>query len=117
MKYVSMFCVLATMLVSQASPVRAEEKATAASTPPAPSAGVLNDYLREKNSVFQKWDLGGQIRARVENKEYFAAPGVPGAVDFSAKGDSDNTYFLMREKFHIGYMPSPWFTIYGEGPD
>ncbi len=91
---------------------------TSTVTPPVASAGLLNDYLRQNNPAFEQWDFGGQVRARLEHKEYFAAPGAgPAAVDFAARGDADNTYFLLREKIHVGYSPLDWLTVYGEGRD
>ncbi|MDB6025329.1 MAG: hypothetical protein JWM68_1552 [Verrucomicrobiales bacterium] len=112
----------AMVLLAAHTAVQADEKIAATVAAPAPtpaptSAGLLNDFLREKHPAFSKWDIGGQVRARGEYKKYFAAAGVPGAVDFAATGDGDNAYFLLREKFHIGYTPSPWVTIYGEARD
>lgn len=80
-----------------------------------PSAGLLNDWLREQNPEFKKWSLGGQVRLRAEHKENFAIAGVPGAVDFRATGG--NTYLLLREKFHVGYTPSPWVSVFAEARD
>ncbi len=112
--------VLPTMIVALAlqATSHGEEKVIANTAPaPPPSAGLLNDFLRDKSSVFGKWDIGGQLRARVEYKEYFAAAGQPGAVDFASNGDSENSYFLLREKFHIGYTPCSFLTVYGEARD
>ncbi|MDB6055544.1 MAG: hypothetical protein JWN25_3067, partial [Verrucomicrobiales bacterium] len=83
----------------------------------APSAGLVNDWLRTQSPNFNSWDLGGQIRLRGEYKGYFNAAGVPGAVDFSAKGDKDNSYLLLREKIHLGFSPTPWATFFVEGRD
>lgn len=52
---------------------------------------------------------------RLEHKEYFASRGA--AVDFAARGDADNTYFLLREKVHVGFSPEPWTTVFVEGRD
>ena len=86
---------------------------------PAPaSAGLLNDYFREQNPDSKSWDVGGQFRARLELKEYFAAPGQAGAIDFRAKGgDPNNTYLLLREKVHVGFSPASWLTIFAEARD
>lgn len=84
--------------------------------PAAPSAGLLNDYLRQQSSSLTNWDFGGQIRARYEAKSGFAVPGVAGAVDFS-KATPDNSYWLMREKFHIGWKPNSWINLYAEARD
>jgi hypothetical protein len=79
------------------------------------NCNLLNNWLRTNSAAFDKWDLGGQIRARGEHKEYFATHGA--AVDFAAKGDPNNTYFLLREKIHIGYSLEPWMTFFVEGRD
>ena len=84
--------------------------------PPAASAGLLNDWLREQNSAFASWDLGGQIRARFESKSGYAVPGVAGAVDF-AKTTPDNDYWLVREKLHVGWKPVDWLNLYAEARD
>lgn len=84
--------------------------------PPAPVPGLLNDWLREQSSGFSAWDIGGQVRARYEDKAYFAVPNRKN-VDFQHTGDSENAYELMRERFHLGWMPCPWIEIYGEYQD
>ncbi|MHB8519236.1 MAG: alginate export family protein [Limisphaerales bacterium] len=92
--------------------------------PPAPaSTGLLNDWLRQEWSAARAWDIGGQTRLRYENKEFFAAPGWPGAgaggggaVDFRhIGGDANDSYLLYRQRIHIGYTPGTWFTAYAEG--
>ncbi|MDB6124684.1 MAG: hypothetical protein JWQ71_3677 [Pedosphaera sp.] len=81
------------------------------------SPGLLNDWLRDQSTVLQPWDLGGQLRARLEHKEYFATPSQPGAVDFrKTGGNADNTYLLLREKIHLGYFQD-WFGAYVEARD
>jgi hypothetical protein len=85
----------------------------APSTPAAPSAGLLNDWLRGESTAFQPWDLGGQFRARFESKQYFAVPNE-GAVDFQRTGDPDNNYFLLRGRLHLGYTPWSWLSVFGE---
>lgn len=89
----------------------------AKSTPPqTASAGLLNDWLREEDAGFKAWDLGGQFRLRFEAKEHFAAAGQPGASDFrQTGGNPDNTYWLTREKLHLGYSPGNWLTAFVEG--
>ena len=83
---------------------------------PKPSAGLLNDYLREQNEAFSAWDLGGQARVRFEAKDGYAVPGAGAtAVDFS-RSTPDNNYWLFREKVHVGWNSS-WIRIYAEGRD
>ncbi len=93
-------------------------KAAPAPSSGSASAGLANDWLRQQSPAWRAWDLGGQVRLRLEHKEHFAAPGVPGAVDFRRTGgNEDNTYLLLREKVHAGYAPRPWLTAFVEGRD
>jgi len=80
------------------------------------SAALLNDWLRERSPGFSAWDLGGQLRGRFEFKDNFAVPNE-NAVDLSRTGDSDNAYFLLRERVHLGYSPAEWLALYGEMQD
>ncbi|MDB6056847.1 MAG: hypothetical protein JWO95_691 [Verrucomicrobiales bacterium] len=77
--------------------------------------GLLNEFLRTNSAAFNKWDLGGQLRARAERREYFAA--APHGVDFSATGDPNNSILLLRERIHVGYTPVPWISAFVEGRD
>jgi hypothetical protein len=83
----------------------------------APSAGVINDYLRREVPELKVLDVGIQERARYEARQYFAVPGAgPTAVDFRANTPvSENDYLLLRSRFHLGYTPCDWITVYGEG--
>src|SRR6266545_9338 len=83
----------------------------------APSAGVLNDYLRKQSDAFKDWDLGGQVRARYEWHSFYGAAGRAGAIDFREHGGiAHNDYLLLREKAHVGYS-QPWWGFYAEGRD
>jgi hypothetical protein len=94
-----------------------EMAATNAPAAPPPSAGLVNDWLRDQNQAFNPWDLGGQFRARLEFKEYMAAPGQVGSIDFRKNGrEPDNTYLLLRQKVHLGYN-SDWFGVFLEGQE
>ncbi len=77
--------------------------------------GLLNGWLRQQSDSFQPWDLGGQFRLRFEDKQFFATPGEPGAVDFASMGNPENSYWLVRQKLHLGYTPCPWVTAFVEG--
>jgi hypothetical protein len=89
-----------------------------APTTPPPSAGLLNDWLRQQAPELGRWDLGGQFRPRLEHKEHFAVPGTPDAVDFRADNvPTGNTYWLFRTKVHLGYSPADWLRVYAEGRD
>jgi hypothetical protein len=86
-------------------------------TPPAASAGVFNDWLRDQNPLFNHFDLGAQFRVRYVNQTYFAVPGAgPAAVDFRANTPvSENDFVLFRTRFFAGYSPADWLTVFGEG--
>lgn len=91
--------------------------ATPPPTPPQPSAGLANDWLREQTPFFDPFNLGGQFRARFVDQTYFAVPGAgPTAVDFRANTpENGNDFLLLRTRFHLGYSPVDWLTVFGEG--
>ncbi len=80
------------------------------------SAGLLNDWLRKQSPDFKAWNIGGQFRTRLDSKAYFATPSSS-QVDFSKKGNADNTYETFRERLHVGYTPCLWFSVFGEFQD
>ena len=80
------------------------------------SAGLANDWLRDQSTIFDPFDIGGQFRARFEDRKHFAVPNEAHA-DFQRAGDSDNDPFLFRERVHLGYAPCSWFGVYGEFQD
>ena len=99
-------CVLAGWLVAGSAPGETSR------------AGFLNDWLREQAPGATPFDLGGQVRFRFESRDYLGVAGTPGAVDFrAASPDPHNSYFLLREKIHLGYTASPWLRIFVEGRD
>jgi hypothetical protein len=101
-------CTFLTGLVLAAS-VSAQAPKPAA---PAPSAGLVNDYLREKDSALNKWDLGGSVRGRYEVKEGFGIPGVPGSVDFRDDGtDVSNDYWTEKLRYRVGYNDAWWSAL------
>lgn len=92
-------------------------RAGAAKPAAAPSAGLINDWLRGGSESFRDWDFGAQVRVRFESKNGFAVPGAgPGAVDFS-DATPDNNYWLFREKLHLGWKPCAWFSAFAEARD
>ncbi len=104
-------------LAMAASTVAYAQTTAAAGTakPAPPSAGLVNDWLREQSPEPSAWDLGGQFRTRLEHKAHF---GVAGGLDLRDEGgDAGNTYWLFRTKAHVGYTPCAWFTVYAEGRD
>lgn len=91
--------------------------ATPASSVPTPSVGLVNDWLREQTPFFEPFDLGGQFRPRYVYQTYFAVPGAGAtAADFRANTPySENDFLLLRTRFHLGYSPTDWLTVFGEG--
>jgi hypothetical protein len=94
----------------------AQSNSVASAPAPGPGAGLINDWLREQSGAFNPWDIDGQFRARIEHKEFFTVPSA-GQVDFQRTGDADNTYWLFRERFHLGYTPCARFSVFGEFQD
>jgi len=91
----------------------AESVNLAAPAPPAaPSAGLVNDWLRGASDGWKPWDVGGQFRLRYEVKDN--AGSFPNR-DFISNQDNDNDYLLERLRYHLGYTPASWFTAYVEG--
>ena len=82
-----------------------------------PSTGLVNDWLRGQNQVFDRFDLGAQVRARYVYQTYFAVPGAgPTAADFRASNPAtENDFLLLRTRVHAGYSPTDWLTLFGEG--
>ena len=97
---------------------------------PAPSAGLLNDWLREQAPAFRAWDIGGQFRIRYSDSEgavpaastmtSVPSSGKPQTTpvnpnnDFIAGKPNSSDELLLREKVHIGYTPVSWFSAFGE---
>ena len=82
---------------------------SAPQAPPPASAGLVNDYLREQNAAFTKWDFGGSARGRYEVRDGFGIAGVPGSLDFRANNaDVENDYFLERFRLRMGYTDQWW---------
>jgi hypothetical protein len=83
--------------------------------PVRPSAGLVNDWLRQDNPSMAAWDVGVLARLRYEIRDNFGIAGTAGSFDFRRNGaDVDNAYFLHRIKPHIGYT-APWFSVFVEG--
>ncbi len=110
--------VLALASISTFAAAAAEQPA-APTAPPAspPSAGVINDWLREQNLAFSHWNFGTDDRVRYEYKTYFAVPGAgTTAVDFRANTPVDyNDYALFRLRVNAGWTPCDWISLYAQG--
>jgi len=83
--------------------------------PPTPFQGFINEALRADDPYMNKWDVGGSLRVRYEDKLGFAINGVPGSLDFRDHGaDVNNDYFLERLRYRVGYTDK-WFSGLVEG--
>jgi hypothetical protein len=103
---------------SLAQPANAPSGGGGAKAPQPASAGLVNDWLRDQSPGWRQWDVGGQLRGRFEAKHNISVPGLrPEAVDFRDEGGADNSYWLFREKIHLGYTPATWISAYVEGRD
>jgi hypothetical protein len=81
---------------------------------PAPSEGLVNDWLRSKFSAADAWDVGGQFRVRFES--HVNAGFLP-SNDFLQGLDNSDDYYQFRTKAHLGWTPTSWLTVFGEGRD
>ena len=84
-------------------------------SPVRPSAGLLNDLLRQKDPYLAAWDVGVNTRLRYEIRDNFAITGAAGSQDFRRDGaDVDNSFLLYRIKPRVGYT-AEWFSAFVEG--
>jgi hypothetical protein len=96
-------------------------------TPPRPYPGLINDKLRASDPYASQWDIGVNIRGRLENKDDagftaagsnwdFAAdvPSTPPGTPNPNGQDNNNTYFLTRIMPRVGYTDQ-WFQVFVEG--
>lgn len=108
--------VLASAIILHANQAAPADTSAVARQPtaPAPSAGLINDWLRNQTPTARAWDIGGQFRVRYEVKEN--AGSFPNN-DFVRGLDNSNDYFLFRTKAHLGWSPETWFTAFVQGRD
>jgi hypothetical protein len=84
-------------------------------SPVRPSAGFINDWLRQDDPYNAAWDVGAAVRLRYEIKEGFGIVGSPGSLDFRDHGaDVSNEYLLLRVRPRVGYT-ARWFSVFVEG--
>lgn len=77
--------------------------------PPTPFQGFINEFFRAQDPYINQWDIGGNFRARYENRQGYGIPGIPGSVDFRAQGVSvNNNYVLTRTRLRVGYTDKWW---------
>lgn len=88
-------------------------------TPPRPYPGYLNDMLRAKDPYAAQWDVGVNLRGRMEAKNDAGFTSAGSNWDFASAGsgntsDNNNTYFLTRAMPRVGYTDQ-WFQVLVEG--
>jgi len=105
--------------------------AVGAETAAPASAGLLNDWVRQQDDAMRAWDFGGEFRLRYEDYENAvraasSMTSVPSGTkpltmpvnpntDFIARGQPNSSDDLLtRVKFHAGWSPTPWCTVYAE---
>ncbi|MBI5388637.1 MAG: alginate export family protein [Verrucomicrobia bacterium] len=104
---------ITSSVYAQQAPATKSAPATKPAAKAPPSAGLVNDWLRQQSAAWAAWDIGGQFRARYELFEN-GSPAFPNR-DFQRTGAAnDNSYLWLREKLHLGYTSS-WFGAYAEG--
>lgn len=81
---------------------------------PPPSAGLINDWLRGKFPAANAWDVGGQFRARYESRDN---AGFLPSNDFLVGLKNSDDYYQFRTKAHVGWTPTSWVAVFGEGRD
>lgn len=70
----------------------------------------LNGMLRKQSPEWEAWDIGGDVRARIEIKD--DAGVVPNTDFIDGLAESRGAAYL-RERAHIGYR-APWFGAFAE---
>jgi Alginate export len=87
--------------------------------PPRPYPGFINDKLRASDPYMSVWDVGVNIRGRMEAKDDAGFTSAGSNRDFDARGsgnarDNNNTYFLTRVMPRVGYTDK-WYQVFTEG--
>lgn len=87
--------------------------------PPRPYPGFINDKLRVSDPYMSAWDIGVNLRGRMEAKDDAGFTSAGSNRDFDANGsgaarDNNNTYFLTRVMPRVGYTDK-WYQLFAEG--
>lgn len=85
-------------------------------SPPRPSPGYLNEWLRAGDPYMSQWNVGAQYRVRYEVRENAGFTGAGAGNDFSARPgiDTDNAYLLQKVLPRVGYT-SKWVEVFVQG--
>ena len=83
--------------------------------PVRPSAGLVNDWLRQDNPSMASWDIGVLARLRYEIRDNFGIAARPVRSIFAEAAPTLITPISShRIKPHIGYT-APWYSVFVEG--
>jgi hypothetical protein len=124
----------AATVLAVTAPAQSSTNLVSQTTTPAkaaPSAGLLNDWLRGQSPEFKAWDIGGLFRLRYADSESavpaanlmtsIPATGKPLTTpvnpntDFIANGKPNSSdELLLRERVHLDYTPASWLTAFAE---
>lgn len=84
------------------------------STPARPFPGYINEYLRKQDVYLSQWDIGVNVRGRLEVKDNAGFTYGGQNADFRGGGgiaaDNDNSYFLTRVMPRVGYTDK-WYSF------
>jgi Alginate export len=86
--------------------------------PPRPYPGFINDKLRASDPYMAAWDIGVNVRGRLEAKDEAGFTSAGSNWDFASTGsgnarDNNNTYFLTRVMPRVGYTDK-WYQLFAE---
>lgn len=91
------------------------------SAPARPFPGYINEALRKNDVYMSQWDVGVNVRGRLEAKDNAGFTYSGQNADFRAGGvangipiDNDNSYFLTRVMPRVGYTEK-WWSVLVEG--
>jgi hypothetical protein len=112
MTYSQPFRLCALLALAGISSVLSAQTATPApkpAAPPPPFPGFLNDYLRSSDPALKAWDLGVNVRLRVDDKDGAGTTKAGSNWDFSERPQDDtwNKYELVRLMPRVGYNGGP----------
>ena len=89
------------------------------STPARPFPGYFNEYFRSADAYRSNWDIGVNVRERLEAKDDAGFTYTGQNADFRLNGpgatvDNNNSYLLLRLMPRVGYTDK-WFAFTVEG--
>lgn len=95
------YCLLA-LLAASLSTLQAQ---FAPALPARPFPGFVNEELRGTNPYMNAWDIGVNVRGRLESKDNAGFTDAGSNWDFSTRpqDDNQNTYTLLRALPRVGY--------------